>query len=68
MARTKEIPLIEILLWLFIAAFLCLCVAVVAEAAYPRPATTKIVVGWQPPAIPICDLPTWDRITGGCDE
>ena len=23
---------------------------------------------WQPPAIPMCDAPVWDRITEGCEH
>ncbi len=23
---------------------------------------------WQPPTIPDCDAPTWERIINGCDE
>jgi len=57
----------EILLIVFIAAFLTLCVVVivgVAKAQTPEP----IARSWSPPAIPHCDKPLWERITEGCDD
>ena len=58
----------EILLIIFIAAFLTLCVVVivgVAKAQTPEPIARSVNLL---PVIPHCDKPLWERITEGCDD
>lgn len=59
---------VERTLIVFIVVFLALCVAVVAEAAYPKPVEVgRSYQDWRP-SIPHCDKDTWSRIKDRCAE